>query len=68
MIFQRFHAVSDRQPIPSALGSVTRHAQEETDAKAERAGAWSSMRKYGWCCQGVDSDTKNDLQFPAGLD
>ena len=50
------------------LGSVTRYVQEERIAKAERAGAWSSMRKYGWCCRGVDSDTKNDLQFPSGLD
>lgn len=68
MIFQRFHAASDRQPISSALGSVTRPVQEETDAKVERAGAWSSMRKYGRCCQGMGSDTRNDLQFPLGLD
>lgn len=68
MIFQRFHAASDRQPIPCALGSVTRHVQKETDAKSERAGAWSSVRKYGGCCQGVDSDTKNDLRFPSDLD
>lgn len=50
------------------LGSITRYVQEETEAKAELAGAWSSVKKYGWCCQGVDSDTKNDLQFPSGLD
>ena len=50
------------------LGSVKRYVQEETEAKAELAGAWSTMKKYGWCCQGVDSDTKNDLQFPSGLD
>ena len=50
------------------LGSVRRYVQEETEAKAELAGAWSSVKKYGWCCRGVDSDRKNDLQFPSGLD
>lgn len=50
------------------LGSVKRYLQEETEAKAELAGAWSSVKKYRLCCQGVDSDTKYDLQFPAGLD
>jgi len=50
------------------LGSVKRYVQEETEAKAELAGAWSTVKKYGRCCQGVDSDTKNDLQFPSGLD
>lgn len=50
------------------LGSVKRYVQEETEAKAELAGAWSTVKKYGRCCRGVDSDTKNDLQFPSGLD
>lgn len=50
------------------LGSVKRYVQEETEAKAELAGAWSTVKKYGRCCPGVDSDTKNDLQFPSGLD
>ena len=50
------------------LGSVKRYVQEELKAKAELAGSWSSLKKYGWCCQGVDSDTKNELQFPSGLD
>ena len=50
------------------LGSVTRYAQEETDAKAELAGAWSSVKKYGLCCSGVDSERKHDLKFPSGLD
>lgn len=50
------------------LGSVKRYVQEETEAKAELAGAWSTVKKYQRCCQGVDSDRKNDLQFPSGLD
>lgn len=50
------------------LGSVTRYAQEETDAKAELAGAWSSVKKYRPCCSGVDSERKHDLKFPVGLD
>jgi len=50
------------------LGSVTRYVQEEKEAKAKLAGAWSSVKQYGWCCRGVDSDTKNELQFPSGLD
>ncbi len=50
------------------LGSVKRYVQEETEAKAELAGAWSTVKKYRRCCRGVDSDTKNDLQFPSGLD
>lgn len=50
------------------LGSVTRYAQEETDAKAELAGAWSSVKKYRSCCSGVDSERKHDLKFPSGLD
>ena len=50
------------------LGSVTRYVQEETDAKAELAGAWSSVKKYRSCCSGVDSERKHDLKFPSGLD
>ena len=50
------------------LGSVTRYVQEETRARAEQAGAWSSVGKYRWCCKGVDSERKNGLQFPSGSD
>ena len=50
------------------LGSVHRYVQEETKARAEQAGAWSSRGKYRWCCRGADSDRKYDLQFPSGLD
>lgn len=50
------------------LGSVTRYVQEETRAKAEQAGAWSSVEKYRWCCKGLDSERKNGLQFPSGSD
>ena len=50
------------------LGSVRRYVQEETKARAEQAGAWSSRGKYRWCCRGADSDRKYDLQFPSGLD
>ena len=31
------------------LGSVNRYVQEETEAKAELAGAWSTVKKYGRC-------------------
>ena len=50
------------------LGSVRRYVQEETKARAEQAGAWSSRGEYRWCCRGADSERKNDLQFPSGLD
>ena len=50
------------------LGSVTRYVQEETRARAEQAGAWSSVEKYRWCCKGLDSERKNGLQFPSGSD
>ena len=50
------------------LGSVHRYVQEETKARAEQAGAWSSRGEYRWCCRGADSERKNDLQFPSGLD
>ena len=50
------------------LGSVKRYVQEETKARAEQAGAWSSRGEYRWCCRGADSERKNDLQFPSGLD
>ena len=50
------------------LGSVRRYMQEETKARAEQAGAWSSRGEYRWWCRGADSDRKYDLQFPSGLD
>ena len=50
------------------LGSVKRYVQEETKARAEQAGAWSSVEKYGWCCKGVDSERKFKLKSPSGLD
>lgn len=50
------------------LGSVTRYVQEETKARAERAGAWSSVGKTGWCCKGVDSERKYRRKSPSGLD
>ena len=50
------------------LGSVKRYAQEETKAKAEQAGAWPSVGKYGWCCKGVDTERKYKLKTPSGLD
>ena len=50
------------------LGSVKRYVQEETEAKAELAGAWSTVGMYGWCCKGVDSERKYKLKSPSGLD